>query len=170
MSAFVSAVAARGSNHVETLSPIRGTGMVRRGSASIARVAAAACWVRVLSGCSKTSARSGRCNLRALSLSCLRMALSIALDDCPVALVWPRYLDTASVAESPSYQARRAASEAASGMATGVASSWELGLRLFFTGSSLAIQSSYCDKKDYHNSMIQKQNPQHVAMVGAQNE
>lgn len=86
--------------------------------------------------------------MRAWSFSWLRMALSMDLEDCPATLVWPRYLETASVAEIPSYQARSAASEAASGMDAGDASSWRMGLGLFFTETSLAMQNNYCDKKD----------------------
>ncbi len=82
------------------------------------------------------------------------MALSMAREDCHTALVWPRYLETASDAEIPSYQARSAAREAVSGMDADdeVASGMCLGM--FFTKSSLPAKGIYCDKNDYRNTRV----------------
>src|SRR5687767_3809771 len=77
------------------------------------------------------------------------MPLSIVREDCPVALLCPRYCATAARAGRPAYQARSAASCEALGK------SLLLALATFtmptFMVVSLVDQTCYCDKKSYHN-------------------
>jgi len=65
---------------------------------------------RSAAGCHISEARSSRCRAYAWLASCRRMSPNMAREDCPVALLWPRYSTTAARAGRPAYHARSAAS------------------------------------------------------------
>jgi hypothetical protein len=73
----------------------------------------------------------------------------MAREDCPVALLSPRYCTTAARAGRPAYQARSAASCEALGKSPFRAPAL-LTVRTFMP-ASLAARICYCDKKTYRD-------------------
>jgi len=119
MPAWRSTAATRGASQRSTQSPIRGTGTAALRSCSIAAAMARAAAGPLRAGPVKSLARSSRWRDLAKAAISRRMAPMTPRDDWPASRASPRYRATASLDDSPSCQARSAASEAASGSDSG---------------------------------------------------